>query len=87
MGAAAISHLLQAAAPGATELSSMRNAVETAGGHVTTYTYRPLVGIDSATLPNGCTVYYEYDGLGRLSRIVDHDGNVVSTNSYNYRRP
>ena len=55
-------------------------------GYLTTYTYIPLVGIESQTLPNGYTVYYEYDGFGRLARVVDHDGNVISTNSYNYGR-
>ena len=45
------------------------------------------MGITSETLPNGNTVYYEYDSFGRLSRVVDHDGSVISTNSYNYRKP
>ena len=23
-------------------------------------------------------VYYEYDGFGRLTRVIEHDGNVAS---------
>ena len=87
IGASTISNLLQAASPSSGQLTSIRNAVKAAGGHATTYTFKPLVGIESQTLPNGYTVYYEYDGFGRLTRVTDHDGNVVSTNSYNYRRP
>ena len=86
MGASTISNLLQAAAPSSGQLTSIRNAVKSLGGHATTYTYKPLVGIESQTLPNDYTVYYEYDGFGRLARVVDHDGNIISTNSYNYRR-
>ena len=87
IGASTISNLLHEAVPSPGELGSMRNAVKAVGGHVTTYTYKPLVGIESQTLPNGYTMYYEYDGFGRLSRVVDNDGNVISTNSYNYGRP
>ena len=87
IGASTISNLLQAAAPSTGQLTSIRNAVKAIGGHVTTYTFKPLVGIESQTLPNGYTIYYEYDAFGRLTRVIDHDGNVVSTNSYNYRHP
>nr|WP_321426954.1 RHS repeat domain-containing protein [uncultured Acetobacteroides sp.] len=51
---------------------------------VTTYTYRPLVGITSKTTPNGATTYYEYDGFGRLTSVKDDKGNIVSKNDYNY---
>ena len=87
IGASTISSLLHATAPTQGQLSSIRNAIKAIGGIVTTYTFKPLVGIESQTLPNGYTTYYEYDGFGRLTRVLDHDGNVVSTNSYNYRRP
>lgn len=87
VGAAAMDDLLHAATPGASELNAVRNAVKAIGGIVTTYTYKPLVGIESETQPNGNTIHYEYDGLGRLTRVIDQDGNVVSTHSYNYRKP
>jgi YD repeat-containing protein len=87
LGAPTISALLCKAVPSSSDFSSIRNAVKSLGGHITTFTYKPLVGIESQTLPNGYTMYYEYDGFGRLSRVVDNDGNVISTNSYNYGRP
>ena len=87
LGASTLATLLRKPEPGAEDLMQIRNAINGIGGHVTTYTYKPLVGITSETLPNGNTVYYEYDSFGRLTRVIDHDGSVISTNSYNYRRP
>lgn len=54
---------------------------------VTTYTYKPLVGITSFTQPNGHTTYYEYDGFGRLIEDYIKDGNnkqVISSYKYNF---
>lgn len=85
VGSSTISNLLYKAVPTLSDYSSIRNAVKSIGGHITTYTYMPLVGITSTTLPNGNTIYYEYDGFGRLSRVIDHNDSVISTNSYNYK--
>ena len=52
---------------------------------VTTYTYKPLVGLRSVKDPNEKTIYYEYDTFDRLKCIKDHDGKVVESYNYHYR--
>jgi hypothetical protein len=51
---------------------------------VTTYTYRPLVGMTSMTDAKGMTTYYEYDGFQRLRLVRDHKQNIVKTYCYGY---
>lgn len=57
------------------------------GSQLTSTTQQPLVGITSQTGPDGRTVFYEYDPLGRLQRVRDEQGRVVSENEYHYARP
>ena len=54
-------------------------------GLVTTYTYKPLVGIITKTAPNGLTTTYEYDSFNRLYQVMDHDGKVISRYEYNFK--
>ncbi|MEJ8802069.1 RHS repeat domain-containing protein [Pontibacter sp. H249] len=54
------------------------------GAMVTLYTYDPLVGVTSLTDPNGRTTYYEYDELGRLKAVKDHEGNLLKAHEYRY---
>ena len=55
------------------------------GALVTTYTYDPLVGVTSITDPRGQTVYYGYDGFGRLKRAKDADGKILEEYNYHYK--
>ena len=68
-------------------LSEMRYIIEAnlPGTLLHTYTFRPGVGMESATGPNGISTTYRYDHLGRLERIIDHHGNVLKQYEYNYR--
>jgi YD repeat-containing protein len=50
------------------------------------YGYKiPLIGIINVQQPNGLLTNYEYDDIGRLTKIRDNKGNLVKSYSYNYR--
>lgn len=52
---------------------------------ITTYTYKPLVGMTSMTDPRGVTTTYEYDAFGRLSKVKDNNGKIVQSYDYHYQ--
>jgi len=52
--------------------------------HVTTYTYKPLVGMQSMTDPRGVITKYEYDPFGRLNKVTQA-GKVIETYDYHYK--
>ena len=64
-------------------LAALRTGLPNA--QVTTYTYKPLVGITSETDPNGITTYYNYDNFNRLKTVKDYEGNIVSQYDYHYK--
>jgi len=66
-----------------TQLDNIRNGLPAA--QVTTFTYDPLKGVASITDPRDETIYYEYDGFGRLEFIKDAQGKILSKNEYNYK--
>ncbi len=51
---------------------------------MTTYTYRPLLGIASQTDTRGSTIYYEYDDSGRLSTVRDNDKKILQHYEYEH---
>lgn len=65
-----------------THLNTLRGI---SGAQVTTYTFRPLVGVTSVTDINNRTTYYAYDALGRLAFIKDQDGKVLKKFCYTYQ--
>jgi YD repeat-containing protein len=69
-----------------TDLTAINNLrVTLPNAMITTYSYRPLVGVSTITDPKGYKATYEYDSLGRLKVVRDAYGNKVSENEYNYR--
>ncbi|GHT59968.1 hypothetical protein AGMMS50239_07850 [Bacteroidia bacterium] len=52
---------------------------------VTTYTYKPLVGIKTATDPRKVKITYEYDAFGRLQYIKDNAGKTIENYEYHYK--
>ena len=51
---------------------------------VTTYTYKPLIGVISSTNPAGLITTYEYDTFGRLAITKDPDDQIIESYEYNY---
>jgi hypothetical protein len=66
-----------------TALNALRTALPNA--MITTYTYKPLVGIRTVTDPKGDMQIYEYDEFNRLKEVWDDDDNILSENQYHYR--
>ncbi|MDR0863863.1 MAG: hypothetical protein LBO74_02890 [Candidatus Symbiothrix sp.] len=52
---------------------------------VTTFTYKPLVGIETVTDWHGILTTYEYDGFGRLQTIKDENSRAVENHDYHYK--
>lgn len=52
------------------------------GAQMTTYTYRPGVGVTTITDTNQVSTFYEYDIFGRMKAIRDQAGNLVTQNEY-----
>ena len=67
------------------EQSTIRTLIPDA--MITTYTYKPLIGVTSITGPNGQSEFYNYDSSNRLQSIVNEKNEVIKTFEYNYKQP
>ncbi len=54
-------------------------------GLVTTYTYKPQVGLSSSTDANGLTTTYLYDDFNRLYQVIDPNGKAINRYEYNFK--
>jgi hypothetical protein len=68
-----------------TFLAPLYSAPRLKNAMVSTYTYKPLVGMTSATDENGISTSYETDAYGRLSKIRDDQLNILKTFDYSYK--
>lgn len=51
---------------------------------VTSYRYKPLVGMTVEVSPSGIERFYEYDGFGRLNGIKNDWGEYIESYKYNF---
>ena len=63
--------------------SSLRTALPNA--MITTYVYKPLVGVTTITGANGISENYTYDSANRLEEIKNDKNEVLKTFQYNYK--
>lgn len=53
--------------------------------HITKFSYKPGIGIDTGTDEKGMVTYYEYDEFRRLKTIKDQQQNIIKSFNYNYK--
>lgn len=70
--------------------SSLASSVESTfrginGSSVTTWGWKPFVGLSKKTGPDGRTTSYSYDSYGRLETVTGPDGNIDTEFDYNIK--
>jgi YD repeat-containing protein len=71
-----------------TAINNLRSNTNMSNAYVTTYTYKPLIGMTSKTDPRGFTIYYDYDAFGRLKESYFYENGtkkVLETYDYHYK--
>lgn len=66
-------------------LDNLRSNSALSGALITTYTYKPLIGISTITDAKGNKTTYEYDSFNHLKYVKDNEGNILSEYDFNYR--
>jgi len=66
-------------------INLLKNSPLLKDAQITSYTYKPLVGMTSQTDAKGMTTYYEYDSFQRLKTVKDQNGNILKQTDYHYK--
>lgn len=61
--------------------------LELSNYQITTYTYKPIIGVSSITPPSGIREVYNYDTANRLKDIKDVHGNILKKYEYHIKTP
>jgi len=73
-------------APSTTDFTTVNNLrTQLPNAMITTYTYKPSVGILTVTDPRGTIIIYTYDFFNRLQTIKDVNGITVEDYEYHYK--
>jgi len=71
--------------PTSSDLTTINNLrTQLPKAFVTTYTYKPLFGVEKMTDPLGVVTNYEYDSFGRLKKVTQAD-KVIESYEYHYK--
>ncbi|WP_163325475.1 RHS repeat protein [Draconibacterium mangrovi] len=63
--------------------SSLKSLVP--GAMISSYSYKPLIGLSTVTDQKGVTQKYDYESFGRLHLIKNDDDHIQSSYNYNYK--
>ena len=85
-GQATLDALAAKNAPSAADLQTINNLrTSLPDASVTTYTYKPLVGILTSIDPHNQRTTYIYDTFNRLQCVKDHNGKVIGGYEYHFQ--
>ncbi len=70
--------------PGASRLDEIR--VSPKGTLMSSYTYKPLIGVTSITDPNNTTQYFDYDDQKRLMTVKDYNKHILEHYEYHFKQ-
>lgn len=68
-----------------TALENLRTAPQLQDYPVSASTFDPLIGVTHTISPNGIRQSYEYDASGKLARVKNSEGKVLTENQYHYK--
>lgn len=84
LGQTFIDNLAASTSPDKNTLDVIRTKLSGRMALVSTYTYKPLIGIASVTDARGVTTNYTYDTFNRLLNVKNDDANILNEYKYHY---